>query len=113
MRSMNAASAYRKSATHRGPRDQEADVFRRVNAFLRNAESADPLTRAKAIADNELLWISVMDLVRDASNQLPMTLRASILSVGHAVRRECARTEPDLGFMIGLNDQIASGLTSR
>jgi flagellar biosynthesis regulator FlaF len=108
---VNAAQAYRKSASHRGLRDQEAEVFLRVNAVLRNAMQADPLTRSKAIADNEVLWICVMDLVRDPANQLPRLLRASILSVGHTVRRESSTPAPDLGFLIGINDQIAAGLT--
>ena len=111
MRSMNAAQAYRKSATQRGLREQEADVFLRVNAVLRNAMRADPLARAKAIADNERLWISVMDLIRDPSNQLPLPLRASILSIGHTIRRECATGSPDIEFLVGINGQIAAGLS--
>lgn len=111
MRSMNAAQAYRKSATQRGLREQEADVFLRVNAVLRHAMRSDALARSKAVADNERLWISVMDLLRDPSNKLPLPLRASILSIGHTIRRECASGSPDLGFMVGINDQIAAGLS--
>lgn len=111
MRSMNASQAYRQSAAQRGLREQEADVFLRVNGVLRNAMRADSIARSKAVADNERLWISVMDLVRDPANQLPPPLRASILSIGHTIRRECAGETPDIDFLIGINDQIAAGLS--
>ena len=52
-----------------------------------------------------------MDLLSDGSNQLCEGTRAAILSVGHAVRREVKAAEPDLGFLIAINDQIASGLS--
>ena len=110
MRGLAAAQAYKKAATHRTVKEQEADVFRRVNGVLRGALEADGLTRAKALADNERLWITLMDVLRDPSNQLPAPLRASVLSVGHAVRREAAQPQPDLRFLIGINEQIAAGL---
>ena len=111
MRSLNATQAYRKSATHRNVREQEADVFRLVNRSLRNAQQGNPAVKAQAVADNERLWITVMDVLRDATNGLPMDTRAAILSIGHTVRREIKAIEPDFGFMIGINDQIAAGLT--
>ena len=110
MRSLAVIQAYQKSASHRTTKEQEADVFLRVNATLRGAIEADGITRAKALADNERLWITVMDVVRDPSNQLPVPLRASVISVGHAVRRETGQTQPDLNFLIGINEQIAAGL---
>ena len=110
MRGVAAVQAYRKSASHRSLKEQEADVFLRVNAMLRGAVEADGLTRARALADNERLWITLMDVLRDPSNQLPAPFRASVLSVGHAVRREAAQPRPDLKFLIGINEQIAAGL---
>ena len=71
MRGVAAVQAYRKSASHRSLKEQEADVFLRVNAMLRGAVEADGLTRARALADNERLWITLMDVLRDPSNQLP------------------------------------------
>jgi flagellar biosynthesis regulator FlaF len=110
MRSLAALQAYKKSASHRTVKEQEADVFLRVNAILRGAAEAEGLTRAKALADNERLWITLMDVLRDPSNQLPAPLRASVLSVGHAVRREAALAQPDFKFLIGINEQVAAGL---
>ena len=110
MRGLTAARAYQASARHRNFRDQEAEVFLRVNAVLRSAQRGDELSRAKAIADNDRLWTTTMDLMRDPGNKLPLPLRASILSVGFAVQRETAQDEPDLGFLIGINEQIAAGL---
>lgn len=113
MRSLEALSAYRKSAGHRSLRVQEADVFLQINGVLRGAARADAIDRTKALADNERLWTAVMDLMRDPYNALPPALRASILSVGFAVRREVALAEPDFGFLIGINEQIAAGLAGR
>ena len=107
---MTGALAYQQAARHRSVRDQEADVFRRVNATLRAAEGGDALARSLAVADNGRLWLAVMDLVRDPANRLPAPLRASLLSVGHAVQREMAGATPDFGFVIGVNEQIAAGL---
>lgn len=112
MPSLNAIQAYRKSATHRGTRDQEASVFRLVNTALRRAQAVNPATMAQAVADNERLWITLMDLLIDPANQLPEQTRAALLSIGHAVRREVKATQPDLGFLIAVNDQIASGLSA-
>ncbi len=87
-------------------------MFLRVNALLRGARSAGQLERRKAVADNDRLWITLLDLLRDPENQLPPPLRASMISVGLAVQRESALVEPDLGFLIGINEQVAAGLTS-
>ncbi len=111
MRGIAAAHAYSQAKRHRNMRDQEADVFLRVNALLRAGQDSDPVTLSKALADNERLWTSVMDLMRDPQNTLPASVRGSVISVGLAVRREAAREQPDLGFLIGVNEQIAAGLS--
>jgi flagellar protein FlaF len=64
----------------------------------------------QAIADNRRLWATVSDLMRDPANALPTELRASIVSVGIAVQREMTRDNPDLDFLISINDNIAAGL---
>jgi len=112
MRSLAAINAYRKSSSHRSLREQEADVFRLVNATLKSVRPDQPIDLARAIGDNERLWIAVADLVRDPSNQLPLDMRASILSIGHTVRREMKSTSPDLGFLVGVNEQMAAGLAA-
>ncbi len=110
MRSLAAANAYQRASTFRNPRRQEAELFRLVNAGLRKAKPSDSVATAKALADNDLLWIVVMDLLRDPANALPLETRAAILSVGHAARREMVSPSPDLAFLAGLNEQIAIGL---
>lgn len=111
MRSLAASQAYKKSATFRNVREQEADVFIRVNAVLRAARQGNALTRTKALADNDRLWITLIDLLKDPENPLPKPLRASLVSVGGAVQREASLPEPDFGFLIGINEQIAAGLS--
>jgi len=107
-----AMRAYTTAATHRSQRDQEAEVFRRANAVLRNSRHANPAIRVRAIADNSRLWTMVIDLMRDPQNALPVDLRASIISLGLAVQREMATDLPDFDFLIGVNENIAAGLTS-
>ncbi len=111
MRGLAASSAYQRAATYRNPRQREAELFRTVNLALGKAQDADPVSVTKALADNELLWITVMDLLRDPANLLPLNVRAAIMSVGYAVRREMASSKPDLAFLSGLNEQIAAGLS--
>ena len=105
-----AARAYEKASTHRGPREQEADVFRRANGALRVARDQGPVARVKAIADNRRLWITVVNLLRDPANALPVELRAAMVSVGMAVQREMDADKPDFDFLIGINENFAAGL---
>jgi flagellar biosynthesis regulator FlaF len=105
--------AYAKAATHRGLRDQEADVFRRATGALKVARDSGPMPRVRAIADNRRLWLTVNDLMRDPLNRLPDALRASILSVGLAVQREMDRETPDFNFLISINENITAGLSGQ
>ena len=113
MSRLTGALAYQQAARHRSVREQEADVFRRVNATLRAAMDKDGIARSQALGDNGRLWLAVMDLLRDPANSLPGPLRASMISVGLAVQREIAEPQPDMRFMIGINDQIAAGLAGQ
>ena len=45
------------------------------------------------------------------ANQLPAALKASIVSLGRSVQREMDTKEPDLSFLINLNDQMILGLS--
>ncbi len=110
MRRIEAAKAYQSAVRQRGLREQEADVFLRVNAGLRAAQRAESADPSRALADNDRLWIAVIDQMRDPGNALPPPLRASIVSIGLAVQREAALDEPDLAFLIGINEQLAAGL---
>lgn len=107
----NAVRAYQASAGHRSLREQEADVFRRASYVLRAcAKEGQSMARIRALADNRRLWGMVMDLVRDPANQLPVPVRANLVSIGLAVVREMDGEEPDLAFLADVNDQIAAGL---
>ena len=57
-----------------------------------------------------LLWSTLGILLRDPENALPLPLRASLISVGMVVQRELEKPEPDLPFVIGINEQITAGL---
>ena len=111
MQSMRQATfAYETAAAHRTQRQQEADVFRRATGALKAARDGDAIRRVRALADNRRLWMAVTDLMRDKNNTLPVELRASIMSVGLAVQREMDRDAPDFGFLIAINENLASGL---
>ncbi|MBV8914280.1 MAG: hypothetical protein JOZ05_14715 [Acetobacteraceae bacterium] len=106
----HAQRAYGAAASCRNLREQEADVFRRVNGALRAARSAGPIQRVRALADNRRLWSAVSDLLRDPANALPRELRAALVSVGITVQRELDGDKPDLEFLIAVNEHIAAGL---
>lgn len=113
MQQSYAARAYRAASAHRGPREQEADVFRRVTGALRAAQQGTPMEQVRAIADNTRLWMMVGDLLRDPDNALPAPLRASIVSVGKALQREMQQPSPDFAFLIAVNEDITAGLSGR
>lgn len=108
-----AARAYQTSSGRRSPREQEADVFRRANGALRSMRDAGDVARTRALADNRRLWGVVMDLMRDPDNALPAPLRAQIVSIGLAVQRNMDAENPDWDFLIGINEQIAAGLSGQ
>lgn len=107
----HAVRAYQSAAEHRSLRAQEADIFRQAVGALKSARDADAFARTRALADNRRLWLAVNDLMRDPSNALPPTLRSAIISVGITVQREMEKPEPDFGFLIGINENIAAGLS--
>lgn len=108
-----AARAYEASAARRGWREQEADIFRRAIGALRQAQSAGAMERVRALADNRRLWTMVVDLVRDPANALPEPTRLAIAAIGLTVQREMERAEPDIGFLISVNENMADGLSGR
>lgn len=111
MASLNdAARAYAASAAVRSPREQEADLFRRVSLQLRRSADQGDLSRVRALADNQRLWALVMDQLRDPANALPVPLRASIVSVGLCLQKEMQKPEPDFAFLAAVNENIAAGL---
>ena len=107
----HAARAYQAATTHRSQREQEADVFRHAIGALKSARTTGPIPRLRALADNRRLWLTVNDLMHDPANELPLELRASIVSVGLAVQREMDRDSPNFDFLIEINQSIAEGLS--
>ncbi len=110
-----AVGAYARSAALRDPREQEADVFRRVNAALRRARTpgATATDRVRALADNGLLWSTVIGLLADPDNAMAPELRGRLISLGRVVQAEMERDAPDFGFLIEINDNVAAGLEGR
>lgn len=110
MNMMHARRAYQMTRQAMDPREQEADVIRRVTGGLRSALEQEGIARARAIADNRRLWIALDASLRHPANQLPQETKLTMLQVGRAVMREMENPAPDLGFLIEINEQLASGL---
>ena len=111
MNQMAGLRRYGAAQQMRSPREQEADVFRRVNYALKAAINADAIERARAVADNRRLWLAVEAAMMHPANQLPDALKASIISLGRTAQRDMDTREPDLSFLINLNDQMIAGLS--
>jgi flagellar biosynthesis regulator FlaF len=111
MNKMAGVRGYGAAQQTRSPREQEADVFRRVNYSLRAALTADAIERARAVADNRRLWLAVEAAMLHPANQLPDALKASIVSLGRSIQREMDTLGPDLSFLINMNDQMIAGLS--
>lgn len=105
-----AERAYAAASATRSQRAQEAEVFTRVIASLRQGAGGSAADRVRALADTQLLWSSVLDQVRDPENRLPESLRGMIASLAMAVQREVAGDHPNFGFLIEVNENIAAGL---
>ena len=110
MNMMHARRAYQMTRQVMDPREQEADVFRRVTGALKAALEQEGIARARAVADNRRLWIALDASLRHPANQLPQQTKLTMLQVGRAVLREMENTTPDLPFLIEINEQMASGL---
>jgi flagellar protein FlaF len=108
-----AARAYESASGRRDLRSQEADVFRYAIGALKQARGGGNIQRARALAHNKRLWMTVCDLMRDPQNALPAELRASIVSLGLAVQKEMDRPEPNFDFLISVNENIAAGLSGQ
>ena len=92
-------------------REQEADVFRRVNYMLKAAIHANAIEKARALADNRRLWLAIETALVNPENQLPEATRLSILRLGRLIQKEVDAKEPDFNFLINMNDQMIAGLS--
>lgn len=106
----NIVRAYGAARAARDPREQEADVIRRVTFGLRAALDEEGAARVRAVADNRRLWLAMETALLDPTNQLPPPMRAGLVSLGRAVQREMDGPTPDLAFLIEVNEQVATGL---
>jgi flagellar protein FlaF len=107
----HAARAYAASSSRRSVREQEAAIFRYANVALRSAVGTGGAPKVRALADIMRLWNVVIDMVGDPGNALPAELRAQIISVGMAVQREIQSPEPDIEFLLSVNENMAAGLS--
>lgn len=106
----DALRAYGQTRAALDPREREADVFRQVTGALRAAAAGDDFFRTRAVADNRRLWLAVESTLINPANRHPPTLRAQLISLARAVQREMDQKQPDLEFLIEVNEQIAAGL---
>ena len=100
----------------RTAREQERDIIALVTQRLRAASAAkdDAILLARAVSDNTTVWYILISDLASEGNQLPVELRAQIVSVGLAVIRECEKlnkSDIDLDFLISINQAIIEGLT--
>ena len=111
MNQILATRRYGAAQQARSLRDQEADVFRRVNYGLKSALNGDSIERARMIADNRRLWLAVESVITHPDNLLPAALRSTILSLSRSIQREMNQDDPDVSFLIEMNDHIIGGLS--
>lgn len=108
-----AIGAYQAASQHRDQRSLDADVFYHVINELRKASPSRNAQYARALADNRRLWLAITGLMLDPTNPLSPALRGSVLSVAHAVQRETNSEQPDLEYLVSINEHFAVGLSSK
>ena len=108
-----AFQAYQRVQGTRTLRDQEAEVFAIAAGRIRLAvaEGTD-MDRIRARADARLLFSTLRLSVLDPANQLPVPLRASIVSVCDAALREVEQEKTDFEFLAGVCDDFRIGLST-
>ena len=110
--SLLARAAYSSAAEPiRTPKSAEYDVFAKVTASLRRATTMPE--RARAIADNRLLWITLAGDVAGDGNQLPSQVRARIFYLAQFVSEHSSKllnSREDLTALVDINTAIMAGL---
>jgi flagellar biosynthesis regulator FlaF len=111
--SPTAFQAYRRVQETRTPRDREAEVFAIAAGRMRLAATdGTNMDRARARADARRLFMTLRLSVMDPANQLPVPLRASIVSVCDAALREVEQEKTDFEFLAGVCDDFRIGLST-
>jgi flagellar protein FlaF len=74
-------------------RDREKQVLDRAISLLQSAVSAgrDSREAVEALYYTRRVWVAFIDDLRSAENQLPMNLRADLISIGIWVLKEIDR----------------------
>lgn len=112
--------AYQQAAARAElPRDVEYRLFGQVTRALIDAAEADVTdiaTRMDALDWNRRLWSVLASDCGSAGNQLPMQLRASIISLSMWVNRHTSaimRNEAEFEPLIEVNKMMMQGLQPR
>lgn len=93
-------------------RAAEADLFGRVIAGLRQVRAGDSTALANALGDCGRLWQGVLTALSAPDNPLPEPLRRNLAELGFAILRELMSPQPDLEFLVEVNEQVMYGLTA-
>jgi flagellar biosynthesis activator protein FlaF len=111
--------AYQRAATEADtPRDLEYRAFGQVTAGLvgLTAHPVAPAAAAEALQDNRRLWNFLAADCSLPENQLPLTLRAQIISLAMWVGRyssEVLRDGAEIEPLIDVNRTIMEALAAR
>lgn len=112
--------AYQQAATRaENPREMEYRLFGQVTRALMDASQApadDFATRIDALDWNRKVWSALATDCSLPENQLPMELRAGIISLSLWVGRHSSavmRKEEDFEPLIEINRMIMQGLAGR
>ena len=112
--------AYQQAAQRaETPRDIEYRLFGQVTRALMDAAEADPGqigARMDALDWNRRLWSVLAADCSNPSNQLPVQLRANIISLSLWVNRHTSaimRNEAEFGPLIDVNKLMMQGLQPR
>ena len=107
-----------KQATQRAesPREAEYRLFGQVTRALLDAsrlDSSDVKARVQALDWNRRLWSTLAADCSEPANELPMPLRAQIISLSLWVNRHTSavmRREEEMADLIEINRMIMQGL---
>jgi flagellar protein FlaF len=109
--------AYRQAASRaENPRDTEYRLFGQVTLALMEAAKTDPADiqgRLDALDWNRRVWSVMRDDCSSAGNQLPVSLRAGIISLSIWVSKHTSaviRRQEQIEPLIEINRMIMQGL---
>ncbi len=117
-----AAQAYGKTASQTtNPRDLEANLLLQAAAQLQSIRDGWDSKQSElnaALTNNRKLWSLLVATVTRPENPLPASIRQNVANIGIYVFKQTltAMTNPkpeNLGSLININRQLASGLRGR